>query len=149
MSVLLTLVGLAVLWSYFRAIKIGIPWFSWNGKTPLRTPLKTPIRYDRLRTDNIKPKSPWLKQKQTSSKSSPIRYDRLRTDNIKPKSPWLKQSCCRTTSQSLPYHRLNELTHNQEISLRLVERIAERNPGKDAVWCIDKAVYDIKRDRMA
>lgn len=114
MSVGIAVVCLAILWSYFRAQRLGIPWFGWckRGKT-----LQS-VKYKRLGVSGIRSQSSWLSS--NASKESPP-----------------------------PYHRLNELTRSPEASVRLVARISALNPEKDIAWCIDKAVYDIKRDRMA
>ena len=45
--------------------------------------------------------------------------------------------------------KLHGLTHSEETSMRLVERIAAKNPLRNAHWCVEKAIFDIERDRMA
>ncbi|MGB3788982.1 MAG: hypothetical protein WA949_13305 [Phormidesmis sp.] len=44
---------------------------------------------------------------------------------------------------------LDELTHNPDASARLVARLRSLNPDRSLDWCEEKAIYDIKRDRMA
>lgn len=47
------------------------------------------------------------------------------------------------------FRRLNELTRNREITERLIQHVSQRHPDKTAEWCIEKAIYDLERDRMA
>ena len=47
------------------------------------------------------------------------------------------------------FYRLNELTHNTAIAERLIVQVREKNPTQDYRWCIEKAIYDLERDRMA
>ncbi len=47
------------------------------------------------------------------------------------------------------FWELNALTRNEAASERLVEHISQMNPGQTADWCVEKAIYDIHRDRMA
>ena len=49
----------------------------------------------------------------------------------------------------LSFPRLDELTRNPETSARLVEHARARNPDRSLKWCMEKAIYDIERDRMA
>ena len=43
--------------------------------------------------------------------------------------------------------KLNELTHHPVVAQRLIDRVAEKNPGRTSLWCVEKAIYDIERDR--
>lgn len=52
-------------------------------------------------------------------------------------------------SRSPTFKRLNELTRNREITERLIQHAAQRHPDKTPEWCIEKAIYDLERDRMA
>ncbi len=52
-------------------------------------------------------------------------------------------------SHSPVFKRLNELTRNREIAERLIQHVAQRHPDKTPEWCIEKAIYDLERDRMA
>lgn len=47
------------------------------------------------------------------------------------------------------FHKLVELTHNADTADRLVQNVSERHPARDTLWCVQKAIYDIERDRMA
>lgn len=68
--------------------------------------------------------------------------------SIKPKSPWLSRAA--KDMKRLPgFNRLNGLTRNVETTQRMIEYVAMRHPEKDQQWCIEKAIYDLERDRMA
>lgn len=47
------------------------------------------------------------------------------------------------------FQKLNSLTHSHEVAMRLVEKIAAKHPMRNAHWCVEKAIFDIERDRMA
>jgi hypothetical protein len=50
----------------------------------------------------------------------------------------------------IPSHlldRLDHLTHDSDVSKRLVKKVAERNPLKDGAWCAEKAIWELERDR--
>lgn len=73
---------------------------------------------------------------------------RLRSRNSKPKSNWFNRAA--EEAHQLPgFNRLNGLTRNVETSERMIEYVATRHPEKDQRWCIEKAIYDLERDRMA
>ncbi len=46
-------------------------------------------------------------------------------------------------------NELHRLTRDRRVSERLVERIAFNNPGRSRRWCVEKAIYDIQRDRRS
>jgi hypothetical protein len=46
-------------------------------------------------------------------------------------------------------NQLHRLTRDRRVSERLIERIAFNNPGRSRRWCVEKAIYDIQRDRRA
>ena len=52
-------------------------------------------------------------------------------------------------SQRLHFPALDELTRNSDASARLIARLRALNPDRSLDWCEEKAIYDIKRDRMA
>ena len=125
---------LLLVWSWQRAERLGTPWFS-LGRQQSRT---HPAQFrKRMRTKSIKPQSPWLKPTIESSQ---------RIVSARPTQH-------RQRKQSGPggkaFHRLYQLTHNVEIAERLVRRLAEKHPDRDLLWCIQKAIYDIERDRQA
>jgi hypothetical protein len=43
--------------------------------------------------------------------------------------------------------KLDRLTKHTPTSRRLVERLMLANPNKTLAWCIDKAIWEIERDR--
>ncbi|MGD1859653.1 MAG: hypothetical protein ACFB0E_06755 [Leptolyngbyaceae cyanobacterium] len=45
--------------------------------------------------------------------------------------------------------RLDRLTRDRRVSERLIERIAFNNPGRSKRWCVEKAIYDLQRDRRS
>jgi hypothetical protein len=45
--------------------------------------------------------------------------------------------------------QLDRLTRDRRVSERLIENIAFNNPGKSKRWCVEKAIYDIQRDRRS
>lgn len=45
--------------------------------------------------------------------------------------------------------RLDRLTRDRRVSERLIERVEFNHPGKSRRWCIEKAIYDIERDRRS
>jgi len=45
------------------------------------------------------------------------------------------------------WRELDRLTKSRAISERLVARLQFRYPGKSQVWYLEKALYDLKRDR--
>lgn len=55
-------------------------------------------------------------------------------------------------SAGIPSHLMRELdrlTRDHRVSLRLIERIEFSNPGRSKRWCVEKAIYDIQRDRRS
>lgn len=44
---------------------------------------------------------------------------------------------------------LDRLTRDRRVSERLIERISFDNPGRSGAWCVEKAIYDIQRDRRS
>ena len=48
-----------------------------------------------------------------------------------------------------PFHRLTRLTRNVDTADRLVKQISAMNPDQSLLWCVQKAIYDIERDRMS
>lgn len=45
--------------------------------------------------------------------------------------------------------RLDRLTKDRRVSERLIERNAFNHPGRSKRWCVEKAIYDIQRDRRS
>ena len=43
--------------------------------------------------------------------------------------------------------KLDRLTNDREASMRLVRKIALDNPNRDGKWCVEKALWDLRRDR--
>ena len=46
------------------------------------------------------------------------------------------------------FERLTELTHSPEVSQRMMRAAAMNRNSQGELWCIEKAIYDIQRDRM-
>lgn len=56
------------------------------------------------------------------------------------------------SSNTIPNHLMRELdrlTRDRRVSERLIERIAFDHPGRSKRWCVEKAIYDIQRDRRS
>ncbi|NJN20408.1 MAG: hypothetical protein HC812_03350 [Leptolyngbya sp. RL_3_1] len=54
--------------------------------------------------------------------------------------------------QRVPPRLMNELhrlTRDRGLSERLIERIAFNNPERSRRWCVEKAIYDLQRDRRS
>lgn len=115
--------------SYVNAKQKGVPWFS-MGQSVQRQTAQSPRS---LRTKSIKPKSPHLV-------SNPKTQQVLRQTPIPSKL---------NKVEIVAFHRLNELTHNKELTQRLINNVQARNLHRNRLWCIEKAIYDIERDRMA
>lgn len=43
--------------------------------------------------------------------------------------------------------RLDQLTHDPEVSQRLLSQTQRENPQRDRRWCIEKVIEDLERDR--
>lgn len=44
---------------------------------------------------------------------------------------------------------LDKLTRDRRVSRRLIEQIEFNNPGRSKRWCVEKAIYDLQRDRRS
>jgi len=44
---------------------------------------------------------------------------------------------------------LDRLTRDRRVSERLIERVEFNHPGRSRRWCVEKAIYDIQRDRRS
>ncbi len=177
MVALISIVVFIVLYSRTRATQQGKPWFSWGGKRKRVQPQPAylgAVGTFRLRTENIKPRSPWL-YPQSSDVQPVISTTSQQAKKVKPKAPVSQpkpatrsapavptskataqknknQPPGRSVNRSAEYSALNKLialTHSSDVADRLVDRVAEKNPDRSRLWCVDKAIWDIKRDRMA
>jgi hypothetical protein len=69
----------------------------------------------------------------------------------KPSKRFRSRSSAAST-KAIPSHLMRELdrlTKDRRVSERLIERIEFNNPGRSKRWCIEKAIYDIQRDRRS
>ncbi|MEM1311647.1 MAG: hypothetical protein AAGF98_19465 [Cyanobacteria bacterium P01_H01_bin.153] len=58
----------------------------------------------------------------------------------------------RSTATAVPeslMRRLDRLTRDRRVSERLIERIEFNHPGRSRRWCVEKAIYDLQRDRRS
>jgi len=58
----------------------------------------------------------------------------------------------RAGAQTVPeslMRRLDRLTRDRRVSERLIERIEFNHPGRSKRWCVEKAIYDLQRDRRS
>jgi hypothetical protein len=46
-------------------------------------------------------------------------------------------------------NQLHSLTRDRRVSERLIERISFNHPHRSKRWCVEKAIYDIQRDRRS
>ncbi len=56
------------------------------------------------------------------------------------------------SGQAVPTHllrQLDRLTRDRRVSKRLVEQIALDHPHRSQRWCVEKAIYDLQRDRRS
>ncbi len=70
-----------------------------------------------------------------------LRRRRTPSSRMRPRSP-----------NTIPNHlmqKLDRLTRDRRVSERLIERIAFDHPGRSKQWCVEKAIYDIQRDRRS
>lgn len=161
-TVWIVVIGL-VLVSWVSARDRGVPWFSLGGTSSKRKALQPmlsvqPVTPFRLRTENIKPRSPWLEPEPSGDKikpkqAKPKQSKQTKPKQAKPKQPKQpKQAKPKQIKKDFPakeFYRLDELTHNADTSRRLVEHVQQRHPDRSLKWCVEKAIYDIERDRMA
>jgi hypothetical protein len=127
MSMLLAVALCLVGFSYVSARDRGVPWFSLG--TSLSKPM--PGKYHRLRTRNIQP--------QSSEFLSLRRIPSRATAGPLKKEPFPAEA----------FHTLVVLTHDKGAAMRLIQDVKVRNPARSTLWCVEKAIYDIERDRMA
>jgi hypothetical protein len=45
--------------------------------------------------------------------------------------------------------QLDRLTRDRRVSERLIERIEFNHPDRTRRWCVEKAIYDLQRDRRS
>ncbi len=58
----------------------------------------------------------------------------------------------RTRGATVPdklMRRLDRLTKDRRVSERLIEQNAFNHPERSKRWCVEKAIYDIQRDRRS
>lgn len=79
----------------------------------------------------------WLRQRRSSSgrRLAPARRARVHAGKA-------------TVPDSL-MRRLDRLTKDRRVSERLIERVEFNHPGRSRRWCVEKAIYDIQRDRRS
>ena len=64
----------------------------------------------------------------------------------------LRSRSSAASAKTIPSHLMRELdrlTKDRRVSERLIERIEFNNPGRSKRWCVEKAIYDIQRDRRS
>ncbi len=45
--------------------------------------------------------------------------------------------------------QLHRLTRDRRVSERLIRQLAAANPRRSRRWCVEKAIYDLQRDRRS
>lgn len=138
MSIFLSVVACCVVFSWFRAKELGVPWFSWGGARPIsaRPTADAYSHWKRPGKANAARRYKAEKAAGKQQKRHPTKAERE-----------LQRQA--SAAERMVIGRLHSLTRNEEVSDRLIGHVQERNPEKDRVWCIEKAIYDIERDRMA
>ncbi|MGB3297298.1 MAG: hypothetical protein WBA76_03435 [Phormidesmis sp.] len=122
MSLFLSLVVCCVAFSWFRAKRLGMPWFS-AGKAPKSNVQQRVIPKLSSGRPDYQSRA---KRKQATAIGQKVR-----------------------SAETAAFYRLNELTHSPETALRLIDHAQALNPERDRIWCAEKAIYDLKRDRMS
>ena len=161
MSIFLSVAICGVVFSWFRAKRLGVPWFSWGEPTTTvqmkpvpRLSSGRPAYQSRAKRTKAQKKSQPKKLVQPMPELSSDRPDyQSRANRKKAKKAQRKKSAAEKSAQrqkmAPSFKRLDELTHNAETSWRLVEHVQRLHPDRDLKWCEEKAIYDMKRDRMA
>ena len=132
---LLIVIAVAAAYSRQKCIEQGKPWFRAGGTrrarkaTPLPRKMRPPKR--RFSSEATPPAGAMRPPKRRFGSGATARP--VMGNNAWPRS----------------FHKLNELTRDRSTSERLIRHISQLHPGRSADWCIEKAVYDIERDRMA
>jgi hypothetical protein len=124
MTIFLAVVALLIWMSYVSARDRGVPWFSLGTKS--KPPCLSPPQS--LPSQQRPPKRRFAQDEAPKARPTP-----------QPKQDFSARA----------FYRLDTLTHNSETSQRLVERLQQRHPEKSLKWCVEKAICDIERDRMA
>ena len=137
MSIFLSVAICSVAFSWFRAKHLGVPWFSW-GESPCPSGQTGPVQRLSSGCPDYQSRAKRKKTRANGQQKKPMRptLDRKRAQKKNRKS-------------APSFNRLDELTHNAETSRRLVEHVRRLHPDRDLNWCEEKALYDMKRDRMA
>lgn len=58
-----------------------------------------------------------------------------------------KQSKASQTQPTQLMRKLDRLTRDRRTSERLVQKVAYQYPDRSMRWCVEKAIFDIERDR--
>ena len=77
----------------------------------------------------------WLRQRRSGRRLAPVRRARVYAG--------------KTTVPDSLMRRLDRLTKDRRVSERLIERVEFNHPGRSRRWCVEKAIYDIQRDRRS
>lgn len=78
----------------------------------------------------------WLRQRRSSRRRlAPVRRGRAQAGTVAVPGNLMR--------------RLDRLTKDRRVSERLIERVEFNHPGRSKRWCVEKAIYDIQRDRRS
>ena len=167
---LLVWLAIAVWFSWAIAKERGVPWFRLSGSRRIirrkevlpKRKLRPPKRRFSSPEEKAKPVEKAIKSERKVSPKKEHRPPKRRFSSPEEKAKPAKKTIrsedvvCLWShpvvgNNSLPkvIYKLDELTRDRSTSERLVRRVSERNPGRSSQWCIEKAIYDIERDRMA
>ncbi|MGF1460275.1 MAG: hypothetical protein ACFBSG_14775 [Leptolyngbyaceae cyanobacterium] len=76
----------------------------------------------------------WLNRKRSKRRRYPVAASRSRSGVAVPEGLM---------------RRLDRLTKDRRVSQRLIERVELNHPGRSKRWCVEKAIYDLQRDRRS
>lgn len=68
-----------------------------------------------------------------------------------PRPAWARSPAPIPSSESIPVRllmQLDDLTHDRAVSERLVWQAQSRYPDQSVIWCAEKAIWDLERDRF-
>jgi hypothetical protein len=128
----------------FKAGHVKHPFFAFGKrKSPVsQTPPKGTVR----------PQTPASAPSHTVGTRRKTSYQRA--SEARPKPPAVPQSVPFSSPTppafSIPatiLSKMDRYTYNRDTSERLVRQVAASNPGKTGVWCAEKALWDLERDR--
>ena len=154
---LLVVIAVAAAYSRQKCIEQGKPWFRAGGtrRTRKATPPPGGMRQPKRRFSSeaaLPPGAIRPPKRRFSSEATPPQSEMRppkRRFSSEVTRPVRTQPAVGNRALSRSLRKLNELTRDRRTSERLVRHVSQMHPDRSVDWCIEKAVYDIERDRMA